>query len=192
MEDLIKFEYPKQKDRNLYFIEQVDQKSIGAITKDILEINEYDEYAEKYYAIHDLTYIRKPIKIYIDSYGGNVYQCFGLISIMETSKTPIHTIVTGCAMSCGFMMLIHGHKRFAYELSTVLYHQVSSGVWGPIKDIEAEFIEGRRLQDKLEEMTLRKTKITQKKLEKIYNQKYDWHIPADEALKLGIVDEIIK
>lgn len=192
MENLIKFDMPKAKERNLYFAEQVDQDTIGKLTKEIIEINELDEYLEKYYKLHDLIYVRKPIKIYIDSYGGYVYQCFGLLSIMNASKTPIHTYVTGAAMSCGFMILIHGHKRFGYELSTPLYHQVSSGVRGKVKDMEESLIEAKRLQDKLEELTLDKTKITAKQLEKIYKEKKDWYMTAEEALQLGVIDEIVK
>lgn len=116
---------PLPKERNLYFTSQVDQASIAAISKSILEINANDEILRKQYAIYGIEYNPKPIKIYIDSYGGYVYQCFGLLSIMETSKTPIHTIVTGAAMSCGFMMAIHGHKRFRLQ---VCYAYVSSGV----------------------------------------------------------------
>ena len=127
---------PTPKVRNLFFSEQVTQETILTLSKEILEINENDSLLEKLYAIHDLNYKAKPIKILIDSYGGSVYQCRGLLSIMDCSITPIHTIVTGCAMSCGFMILINGHKRFAYEQSTALYHQVSSGACGTLKDLQ--------------------------------------------------------
>ena len=90
---------PGPKDRILYMAKQVDQESINELTKSIIAINEDDRHLEKVYALQDIEYNAKPIKIYIDSYGGYVYQCFGLLSIMATSKTPIHTIVTGCAMS---------------------------------------------------------------------------------------------
>ena len=109
---------PLPKERNIYFTRQVDQSSIGDLTKQIIEINEDDKHLRKLYDVYGIDYTAKPINIYIDSYGGAVYQCFGLISVMERSKTPIHTIVTGCAMSCGFMILISGHKRFAHKLST--------------------------------------------------------------------------
>jgi ATP-dependent Clp protease protease subunit len=82
----------------------------------------------KIYEVHDLEYKPKPIKIHIDSYGGAVYQCFGLLGIIKSSKTTIHTLVTGCAMSCGFLIAIAGHKRFAYEKSTYLYHLLRLGV----------------------------------------------------------------
>jgi ATP-dependent Clp protease protease subunit len=192
MDLIAKFEFPKTKERNLYFNAQVDQESIGKLTQEIIEINELDEYLTKYYELHNLIYNRPPIKIWIDSYGGSVYQCFGLLSVMDNSKTPIHTIVTGCAMSCGFMILICGHRRFGHALSTPLYHQVSTGFWGKMKDMEEDYVETKRLQAKIEEITLSRTKITKKKLEKIYVRKIDWFMDADEAKKLGVIDEILK
>ena len=182
---------PVPKDRNLYLPKQVDQASMNDLTKGIIDINENDEYLKKLYKVYGLEYSANPIKIYIDSYGGQVYQCFGLIGVMEKSVTPIHTIVTGAAMSCGFMILINGHERFAYQHATPLYHQVSSGFYGKVKDIEEKLEETKRLQKKIEEMTLQLTKISKKKLSDILKNKIDWYMSADEALTLGVVDNII-
>jgi len=178
-------------ERNLFFTEQVDQASISKLTQAIISINEHDEYLKKIYEIHNITYEPKPIKMVIDSYGGQVYSCFGLLSVMERNQTPIHTIVTGCAMSCGFMMLICGHKRFAHKLSTPLYHQASSGSWGKLKDMEEDIKETQRLQALLESITLDKTTISAKRLKEVYEKKFDWFMTAEEALKLGVVDEIL-
>ena len=127
---------PKPKSRNLYLPEQVNQESMNKLTKAIIEINESDEYLRQLYSLHGIELTPAPIKIYIDSYGGAVYQCFGLLGVIERSQTPVHTIVTGCAMSCGFMILISGHKRFGYDMSTPLYHQVSTGFRGKVQDME--------------------------------------------------------
>ena len=86
---------PKPKFRTLYLPEQVNQESMNKLTKAIIEINDNDTYLKKLYEINDVEYNPKPIRLYIDSYGGAVYQCFGLLGVMEKSKTPIHTIVTG-------------------------------------------------------------------------------------------------
>jgi ATP-dependent Clp protease protease subunit len=180
------------KKRILYLTKDVDAASMGELTKDIIEINDNDVFLKKLYNIHSAEYIPQPIQIFIDSYGGLVYQCFGLLSIINNSKTPIYTIVTGCAMSCGFMILISGHKRFSYELSTPLYHQISSGMFGKLKNIEDELREAKRLQDLMEKIVLSRTKITKKKLEEIYNMKTDWYMSSSEALKFGVIDEIIK
>ncbi|MBM3194154.1 MAG: hypothetical protein FJZ60_00135 [Chlamydiae bacterium] len=178
--------------RNLFLAQQVDQDSMNALSKSILEIREHDEYLKSLYKLHDLSYEPKPIKIYIDSYGGAVYQCFGLLSIMKDKGTPVNTIVTGCAMSCGFMIAIHGAHRSVHRHGTLMYHQVSSGVWGKLKEIEEDVIETKRLQKKIEEMTLENTKITKEKLQKVYDKKRDWYLSAKDSLKWGCVDEIIQ
>ena len=163
---------PVPRSRNLYLPKQVDQASMNELTKGILEINESDKHLSKLYSVYNLEYTPSPIKIFIDSYGGQVYQCFGLIGVMESSDTPVHTIVTGAAMSCGFIILINGHKRFAYNHATPLYHQVSTGF--------------------LEDMTLRLTKISKKKLNDILKNKKDWYMTSESALELGVIDSIIK
>jgi len=182
---------PQPKERNLFLAKQVDQDSINSISKAIISINEDDEYVTKIYHAHDLEYKPKPIKLYIDSYGGYVYQCMGLLGIMNSSTVPVHTIVTGCAMSCGFLISISGHKRFGYPKSTYLYHQVSGGAVGTVREMEEEIIESVRLQKMIEEITLENTKITQKKLDRIYKTKKDWFMNTSEALKLGVIDEVI-
>lgn len=178
--------------RNLFLAQQVDQDSMNALSKSILDIREHDEYLKGLYQLHHLVYDPKPIVIHIDSYGGAVYQCFGLLSIMKDKGTPVDTVVTGCAMSCGFMIAIHGNKRRIHKHGTMMYHQVSSGAWGKLKELEEHMIETKRLQKKIEEMTLENTKITNEKLEKTYKKKKDWFIDAKEALKWGCVDEIVK
>ena len=180
------------KGRNLFFTKQVDQTSIGELTQKIIEINKDDEHLKKIYNVYGLTYNPEPIQIYIDSYGGSVYQCFGLLSVMERSQTPLHTIVTGCAMSAGFMILISGHKRFAHKLSTPLYHQVSSGAVGTVKEMEEKLEESKRLQRQLEDIVKEKTGITKKRLREIFDTKKDWYMTSEEALELNVVDEILK
>ena len=182
---------PTPKDRNVLFNKQVTQESIGELSKQIIEINHDDKYISELNKLHGYTYTPKPIKLYIDSYGGAVYQCFGLLGLIEKSKTPIHTIVTGCAMSCGFLMSISGHKRFAYNKSTLLYHQISGVEYGKMKDIEEGIIEMRHLQKLVEQHTINHTKISREKLKQVYKEKIDWFITAKEALKLGVIDEII-
>lgn len=182
---------PELTERNLFLCKGVDQDSIQEITSDIIKINEEDDIVEKLTTIYGHPHVRHPIKIYIDSYGGFVYQMFGLISIMDKSKTPIHTFVTGCAMSAGFMLLISGHKRFAYENATPMYHQVSSWSIGTVKEMEERVIEAKRLQEMIEKQVLKRTKITKKKLEDVYAKNIDWFMTAKEAKILGVVDDIV-
>jgi ATP-dependent Clp protease protease subunit len=164
----------------LYLTEQEDD-NVDYVIKSILSINEEDK--DKL----DPT----PIKLYINCYGGDVYQFLGLIDIIESSITPIHTITLGAAMSCAFLVALSGHKRFAYKNSTFMYHQISTGEWGTAKNLEEDLIETKRLQKIIENRILSKTKITKKQLSDNYNSKNDWYLGAEEALKYHIIDQIL-
>jgi ATP-dependent Clp protease protease subunit len=180
------------KHRDIFLSQTIDQPSIKDVISKIIEINEHDK---KIRALlkenYDSYYNPKPIKIYIDSYGGNVYQCFGLIGIMEKSETPIHTIVTGTAMSAGFLIAVSGHRRFCYDYSTLMYHQLSAAAWDNLKSIEENVDEFKRIQKIAENIVSSRTKINKKKLKEIYDMKHDWYITPDDAKEYGCIDEIL-
>lgn len=180
------------KERSLFFSAQFDQKTIMELSKSIIEINDNDVLLSQTYKPLGVTIAPKPIKIYIDSYGGSVYQCLGLIGIIENSQTPVYTICTGAAMSCGFLLLLAGHKRFAYKHATMMYHQISSGQEHmKIQDIVEDLRECERLQTWIEDLTIRKTKLKRKQLYKNRERKVDWMFTSDEALAMGIIDDIL-
>jgi len=43
----------------------------------------------------------------------------------------------------------------------------------------------------IEKITLENTNISKDKLREVYNTKFDWFITSNQALKLGVIDEII-
>jgi ATP-dependent protease ClpP protease subunit len=72
-----------------------------------------------------------------------------------------------------------------------MYHQVSSGTGGKLKDMQEDLEETARLQQIINDHTFSKTNITQKKLDKNFKDKKDWFIAGEDLIKLGIVDKII-
>ena len=161
----------------LYLADNEDN-AVDEIIKSILEINESNKSSS-------------PIKLYINSSGGDVYPFLGLIDVIITSKTPIHTYTLGSAMSSALLVALAGHKRFAYKHSTFMIHQISTGEWGTAKHLEEDLVESKRLQKILDNIILSRTKITKRQLTSIYNHKKDWYINSEEALKYKIVDQII-
>lgn len=110
--------YTNTNKKTFYLSDNVDNESIGKLIWDILyQIREDDEKDEK-----EKDYKREPIKLYINSYGGSVYDMWGLIDIILNSKTPIYTYCTGYAMSAAFKIFLAGHKRYCYKHSTFMYH----------------------------------------------------------------------
>ena len=104
------------------------------------------------------------------------------------SKTPVYTINTGTAYSGGFFIFIAGHKRFAYPLSSFLFHEGSVGNGGTASQF-ANFAAFYKTQLKqLKQVVLKYTKIDEDKYKEI--QKDDFWLTANEALELGVCDII--
>lgn len=183
----------KIEDRTLYLSKQVDQTSIHEVTQAIHNINYHDEKVEAELAsLPSMNYERPPITFYIDSYGGQVYSALGLVDQMKLSKTPIHTVVTGCAMSAGQLIAMSGHKRYCTKNSTFMVHQLASWVGGKLDAITDSVTELDRLNKILMDLTLDMTSIDQERLLSVYEKKQDWYIDSTQAKRLNIVDEIIK
>ena len=49
----------------------------------------------------------------------------------------------------------------------------------------------QHLNKKIEEITLDRTKISKKRLKEVLKNKIDWYMTAEEALDLGVIDEIL-
>lgn len=90
---------------------------------------------------------QKIIPIVIDSYGGNVHSCLGIVSIIKSSPVPVLTYVETKAMSCGAIISACGTKglRFASPHSQFMLHECSSGSFGKIKDMEVSVDHSRHL-----------------------------------------------
>lgn len=133
---------------------------------------------------------RKPIKIYIDSCGGSLVDTFTMIDAISNSTTPVWTINTGAAYSGGFFTFIAGHKRFAYPLSSFLYHEGATGASadaGKFRNFAAFYEEQ---MGQLKDVVLKYTSITEEQYEK--HIKDDWWFTAEEAKEYGICDVITK
>lgn len=71
-------------DRIFYLSEDVSENSMGNICFELLKFINFDIEEDKV----KKNYYKKPIKIFINSFGGSVYDCWSLIDIIEHSTTP--------------------------------------------------------------------------------------------------------
>ena len=135
---------------------------------------------------------REPIKVYINTPGGSLHATLTMVDAIKMSKTPVYTINTGTAFSGGFFIFISGHMRYSYPHATFLFHEGSTGGGGPQDAGKfrnyASFYD--KMLEQLKELTIENTNITEE--EYIKHKLDDWWIFPEEALKLGICDEIIE
>ena len=136
---------------------------------------------------------KKDIKIYIDSPGGSVYSGLGLLDTMEYVKPDIVTINTGLAASMAAVLLCCGAKgkRKSLKRSRTMIHQPMSGSYGMYQasDISIDAKEINSLKYELYDIISIKTGQNSKKVEQDADR--DYWMTAEEALKYGMIDEII-
>ena len=180
---------PNPMERKLYLKEDVNEKSVMPLIEAIHRINDDDAEKEKEYN----GWEREPIQLYIYTYGGVCYAGFALIDAIRASKTPVHTIVLGTAMSMGIFIFNAGHKRLIGEHATLMYHDVSLHLDNEMTEgIKIELAEGLRLQKMGIQFLTEYSLVEESVINDYINRKADWFIPAEEAIRLKIADAYYK
>ena len=132
---------------------------------------------------------RKPIKVFIDSPGGDVCALWTTMKAIELSKTPVYTINYCTAFSAAADLLASGHKRYALPGTSVMVHSGSCMYGGTIEQAESMKKHFDKLGKKVTDYFLAHTKVESK----TYKRKApsDWYMDEQEALEYGLIDEII-
>ena len=166
------------KDRIIFLGEDVNSHTANLVVAQLLFLAHEDP--------------KKDIKLYINSPGGSVYDGLAIIDTMNFIKPDVETIGIGLQASMGAMLLSCGAKGKRYILpnSRVMIHQPSSGTEGKITDQEIALKEGIFLKKRLAEIFAKNTGKDIKTVERDMDR--DNWMSAEEALKFGIVDEIVK
>lgn len=135
---------------------------------------------------------RQPIKIFIDSPGGNVQDGLAIIDAIQLSKTPVHTIVTKEAISMGLIISISGHCRYCYPNAVFMFHEGSCD--GSLNLSANKFRNFASYYTKILQRT-RKILLENTSLDEDWYERYKnddvWFFP-EEALAFGVVDEILE
>lgn len=171
-------------DRSIFLGEEIEQAHANIVFELIKLWNQIDK-SEKI-PIEE----RVPIKIYINTPGGDLDATFVIMGAIKTSETPVHTITAGTGYSAGFFIGICGHKRFGYPYSSYLFHEGALEVGGDCHKFmqRADF---HKIQLKqLREIVLNNTKINSNQYDTFKND--DWFMTAKEAIENGVIDEIIE
>ena len=133
----------------------------------------------------------RDIQLYINSPGGGVYAGLGIYDTMQFIKPDVATICTGCAASMSAILLCAGKKgkRSALKHSRVMIHQPLGGVSGQAADIEITAREILKLKDELYQIVSKHSNQSLKKVASDSDR--DYWMKSDEALKYGMVDEVL-
>lgn len=132
---------------------------------------------------------RMPIKIFIDSPGGDVTFMWSIINLIEMSKTPVWTINYCTAYSAAAEILASGHERYALKGSHVMVHSGNCQYSGQADVVESTKKYFDQVIKRTTDHLLNRTNINSRVFKK--KASLDWYMNEEEALENGIVDKII-
>jgi ATP-dependent Clp protease protease subunit len=137
----------------------------------------------------------EPIEFIICTGGGSAADMFAIYDAMRVVRKDcdITTIGLGEVMSAGVLLLASGTrgKRKIGANCRLMLHSVSAGHHGSIFSLENEFDEFKWVQEKYFAALAAESKLKPRQIKKILDQKMNVYFDAQQALKYGIVDEII-
>jgi ATP-dependent Clp endopeptidase proteolytic subunit ClpP len=134
------------------------------------------------------------IEFVIVSPGGDIYAglyLFDYIQTMRRKGWKFTTIAYGIAASMGGILLQAGDVRAMAAESLLLIHEASTWTAGKPGEIEDDMERIKKWQERIVDLFVKRSggKITATKFKAGWKRK-DWWLTSDEALALGLIDEI--
>ncbi|AHC16193.1 ATP-dependent Clp protease proteolytic subunit [Salinispira pacifica] len=133
----------------------------------------------------------EPIKVFIDSPGGDVDAGYAIFDMLRFVKPKVYTIGMGLVASAGALILLAADKehRLGLPNSHYLIHQPLSGMRGVATDIEIHAKEIEKTKAKINKLI---SEETGKKLEVIEKDTdRDYWLNAEESLDYGLISRVI-
>ncbi|MBE2225535.1 MAG: ATP-dependent Clp protease proteolytic subunit, partial [Anaerolineae bacterium] len=133
----------------------------------------------------------KPIRMYINCPGGQVYAGLAIYDTMQQVECPVSTVAVGYTASFGTVLLTAGTKGMRYALpnTTIHMHQPLGGAQGQASDIQIQANEILRLRTSLNKILSHHTGQTVEKIAEDTDR--DVYMTAKDAKEYGLVDEVL-
>jgi ATP-dependent Clp protease protease subunit len=166
--------------RNIFLNGMVNSDLALKVSRELLAMEKSDEKA--------------PIKIWINSPGGEVYSGFAIYDMIQFIKPKVITIVSGTAASMGSVIALAAEKenRFCTINSKILLHQplIGGTIQGSASDIEIHARDIIELKKKMFKLYAERSGTEASIFEDMMER--DRWVQPEEALKLGLISKIIQ
>lgn len=133
---------------------------------------------------------RKPIKLLINSPGGDIFEGMSLLDTIIMSQTPVWAINMAMEASDALYIGIVCQRRFSLPHATFLFHEGQAGAVdssGKFQDVAKylDVLNGNVMKSILQKYT----KVDDDTYEK--HERKEWYMQPEEAIKWGFCDEIL-
>ncbi len=133
----------------------------------------------------------EPIRVLIDSPGGDVDAGYAIFDMMRFVKPRIYAVGMGLVASAGALILLAADKedRIGLPNSHYLIHQPLSGMRGVATDIEIHAREIERTRARINKLISDETGQPLEKVEKDTDR--DFWMGAPEAVEYGLISRVV-
>jgi len=139
--------------------------------------------------------IPEDIHFLISTGGGAVYDMFGVIDMMSIVKKrrDIATLGTGKIFSAGVPLLASGTKgkRFVTRNARIMMHRCSTASMGSTADMKSSHDEMRLMEDQMVRVIAENSELSVGEIHNMFSKNVDEYFSAEEAIEMGLADEII-
>lgn len=134
------------------------------------------------------------IEIVFTSPGGSIIDGFVLYDFVRSLSNQGHRVTTGClgmAASMAGILLQMGDHRWVGSEGWIMIHRAAFGASGKTFEVEDEVEWVKRVERRILDLFVSRTggRLSAAKIKRNWDRK-DWWLTSDEALELGLVDEV--
>lgn len=167
--------YASFKHRTIYFTDEVD--SI---------------YDSMVVAFHQMDQEEGPIKMIINTPGGDISSMFSIYDIIRLANNEVWGIGTGEVCSAGVLILAGCHKRYVTENCVLMSHKGSTSFSGNIEDLESRTKWYKWMSDRWPELMSRHTPNDAAYWKRVQKREAElWILGGENIVQAGIADQVI-
>lgn len=131
----------------------------------------------------------EPIKIVVNSYGGDVYEALSLFDAINLIPNKTIGLGIGIIASGASLVLAACVERYLTCNSFIMIHEVSSNLDGKHTDQKNEIIHQEKILDRMCGIYSKTLNISANKIKELL--KKDYYMSSDEALNIGFIKKVI-
>lgn len=163
--------------RELELCGPIDAESVAILIRSLLYLQRADAVA--------------PIKMFINSPGGEVQSGLALYDVMQTLFCPVTTICLGMAASMAALVFVSGARREMLPHSRVMIHDplIGGGLGGSALSVKARADDLMRIRDITGEVLARHTGMALERVFELTAQ--DTYFEAEAAVEAGLADAVV-
>lgn len=174
------FAYGVDKDnRRIFLFDDVDNMPIGLVIKALYMMEAEGP--------------KKPIELFVGSYGGCEYDMFALYDAIQICRSPVNTVAIGKCMSAAPLLVACGRKKYrcATENTCFMVHQGHGDIGGKVDEVRNDLEHWKELEKRwcrlMEKHTKKPASFWKSQCEKVGDKYFN----AEQAMEWGLIDYVL-